>query len=194
MYEEIINATNGFDSTYCIGKGGSGSVYKAMLSSGNIVAVKKLHPVLDGNNEEMSRKGFLNEMRALVEIRHRNIVRLLGFCSNPSHLFLVYEYLEKGSLSSILRNEYEAKKLDWSSRVRIVKGVAHALSYMHHDCNPPIVHRDISSNNILLDEEYEPCVSNFVTAKLLNPNSSNWTARAGTYGYVAPGKLVQICL
>ncbi|PRQ19132.1 putative protein kinase RLK-Pelle-LRR-XI-1 family [Rosa chinensis] len=175
MYEEIIKATNGFDSMYCIGKGGSGNVYKAILSSGDIVA-----------DVETSQKDFLNEVRELVEIRHRNIVKLLGYCSYPSHLFLVYEYLRKGSLSSLLSNEHEAKNFDWSSRVRIVKSVAHALSHMHHDCKPPIVHRDISSNNILLNDEYEPCVSDFGTTKLLNPNSSNWMSRAGTYGYVAP--------
>ncbi|XP_062014554.1 MDIS1-interacting receptor like kinase 2-like [Rosa rugosa] len=184
MYEEIIKATNDFDALYCIGKGGSGIVYKAKLPSSSIVAVKKLHPVLDG--EETSRKEFLNEIRALLEIRHRNIVKLRGFCSHAHHSFFVYDYLEKGSLASILSKEYEANKLDWSTRVRIVKGVAHALSYMHHDCSPPIVHRDISSNNILLDYDYEPVVSDFGTSKLLNPNSSNWTARAGTYGYIAP--------
>ncbi|PRQ44790.1 putative protein kinase RLK-Pelle-LRR-XI-1 family [Rosa chinensis] len=184
MYDEIINATNDFDALYCLGKGRSGSVYKAELLSGSIVAVKKLHPILDG--EESSRKEFLNEIRALIEIRHRNIVKLRGFCSHANHSFLVYDYLEKGSLGSTLSNEYEAQKLDWSTRVRIVKGVAHALSYMHHDCSPPIVHRDISSNNILLNYEYEPCVSDFGTAKLLNADSLNWTARAGTYGYIAP--------
>nr|XP_011463522.1 PREDICTED: probable LRR receptor-like serine/threonine-protein kinase At4g08850 [Fragaria vesca subsp. vesca] len=184
MYDEIIKATNDFDAVYCIGKGGSGSVYKAKLPSGDIVAVKKLHPVLEG--EGTSRMDFHNEIRALVETRHRNIVKLRGFCSHARHSFLVYDYLENGSLASILSKEYEAKKLEWSTRVRIVKGVAHALSYMHHDCSPPIVHRDISSNNILLDYEYEPCVSDFGTAKLLNPDSSNWTTRAGTYGYIAP--------
>ncbi|KAL6198786.1 hypothetical protein ACLB2K_028575 [Fragaria x ananassa] len=121
-----------------------------------------------------------------MEIRHRNIVKLRGFCSHSHHSFLVYEYLEKGSLAAILSKEYEAEKLEWSTRVRIVKGVAHALSYMHHDFSPPIVHRDVSSNNILLDYEYEPVVSDFGTAKLLNPDSSNWTAPAGTYGYIAP--------
>ncbi|XP_062014553.1 MDIS1-interacting receptor like kinase 2-like [Rosa rugosa] len=184
MYEEIIRATNDFDALYCIGKGGSGSVYKAKLLSGSVVAVKKLHPILDG--EETSRKEFLNEIRALLEIRHRNIVSFRGFCSHAHHSFLVYDYLQKGSLASILSKEYEANKLDWSTRVRIVKGVAHALSYMHHDCSPPIVHRDISSNNILLNYEYEPVLSDFGTAKLLNPDSSNWTAPAGTYGYIAP--------
>ncbi|KAB2601827.1 LRR receptor-like serine/threonine-protein kinase [Pyrus ussuriensis x Pyrus communis] len=184
LYWEIIRATNGFDSIFCIGKGGSGSVYKAKLPSGNIVAVKKLHKKLDG--EETSQKEFHNEISALINIRHRNIVKLCGFCSNSQHSFLVYDYLEKGSLASILSKEDEAKELDWSRRVRIVKGVAHALSYLHHDCVPPIVHRDLSSSNILLDYDYEPCVSDFGTAKLLNPDSSNWSSLAGTCGYVAP--------
>ncbi|XP_048436868.1 MDIS1-interacting receptor like kinase 2-like isoform X2 [Pyrus x bretschneideri] len=184
LYWEIIRATNGFDSIFCIGKGGSGSVYKAKLPSGSTVAVKKLHQKPDG--EETSQKEFHNEISALINIRHRNIVKLCGFCSNSHHSFLVYEYLEKGSLTSILSKEDEAKELDWSRRVRIVKGVAHALSYLHHDCVPPIVHRDLSSNNILLDYNYEPCVSDFGTAKLLNPDSSNWSSLAGTYGYVAP--------
>ncbi|CAN6724196.1 unnamed protein product [Malus baccata var. baccata] len=184
LYAEIIRATNGFDSIFCIGKGGSGSVYKAKLPSGSIVAVKKLHQKLNG--EETLQKEFHNEISALINIRHRNIVKLRGFCSNSQHSFLVYEYLEKGSLASILSKEDEAKELDWSTRVRIVKGVAHALSYMHHDCVPPIVHRDLSSSNILLDYDYEPCVSDFGTAKLLNPDSSNWSSLAGTYGYVAP--------
>ncbi|ONI35096.1 hypothetical protein PRUPE_1G515700 [Prunus persica] len=86
----------------------------------------------------------------------------------------------------MLSKDEEAKELGWSKRVNIVKGLAHALSYMHHDCLPPIVHRDISSKNILLDSEYEACVSDFGTAKYLNPNSTNWTAAAGTYGYMAP--------
>ncbi|TQE02667.1 hypothetical protein C1H46_011736 [Malus baccata] len=176
LYWEIIRAINGFDSIFCIGKGGSGSVYKATLPSGSIVAVKKLHQKLDG--EETSQKEFHNEISALINIRHRNIVKFCNFCSNSQHSFLVYEYLEKGSLASILSKEDEAKELDWSRRVRIVKGVAHALSYLHHDCVPPIVHRDISSSNILLDYDYEPCVSDFGTAKLLNPDSSNWSCLA----------------
>ncbi|BBH09386.1 Leucine-rich repeat receptor-like protein kinase family protein, partial [Prunus dulcis] len=184
MYGDIMKATNVFDAVYCIGMGGQGSVYKAKLPSGTIVAVKKFHQELDG--EEASQEEFFNEIRALTQIRHRNIVKFLGFCSTTHHSFLVYEYLEKGSLAAVLSKDYEAKKLDWSTRVRIVKGVAHALCYMHHDCSPPIVHRDITSSNILLHYDYEPCVSDFGTAKLLNPDSSNWTALAGTYGYVAP--------
>ncbi|BBG99345.1 Leucine-rich repeat receptor-like protein kinase family protein [Prunus dulcis] len=184
MYEEIIRATEDFDSTYCIGKGGHGCVYRVNLSSGDVVAVKKLHLPWDGETE--FQKEFLNEVRALTEIRHRNIVKLCGFCAHKRHSFLVYEYLEKGSLATMLSKDEEAKELGWSKRVNIVKGLANALFYMHHDCLPPIVHRDISSKNILLDSEYEACLSDFGTAKILNPDSTNWTAAVGTHGYMAP--------
>ncbi|XP_058222202.1 MDIS1-interacting receptor like kinase 2-like [Rhododendron vialii] len=182
MYNDILKATNNFDAMYCIGKGGYGAVYKAKLPSDNTVAVKKLHPL----SEKDDRRGFLNEVRALTEIRHRNIVKLFGFYSHAQNSFLVYEYLERGSLASIFSNDKEAQQLDWLKRVNIIKGLANALSYMHHDCTPPIVHRDISSNNVLIDEEYEAHVSDFGTAKLLKLDSSNWSALAGTYGYVAP--------
>ncbi|KAM4069452.1 hypothetical protein ACB094_12G091000 [Castanea mollissima] len=162
------NRANGMDGEeFCIGKGGNGIVYKAKLKSRVIVAVKKLRSLCD-------------------EIRHRNIVKLHGFFSHSQFSILIYEYLEGGSLATILSNDGGAKELDWSKRVNIIKGVAHTLSYLHHDCSPPIVHRDISSKNVLLDSEYEAHVSDFGTAKLLNQDSSNWTSFPGTYGYVAP--------
>ncbi|XP_061993692.1 MDIS1-interacting receptor like kinase 2-like [Rosa rugosa] len=185
LYEEIVRATEDFDDAYCIGKGGTGSVYKAKLPSDDLVAVKKLHSThCDG--ERSFEKEVLNEVMALTGIRHRNIVKLYGFCSHSRHSFLVYEYLERGSLFSILCNEEAAKELDWSKRVNIIKGVARGLSYMHSDVSPPIVHRDITSKNILLDAEYEACISDFGTAKLLELGASNWTAVVGTFGYVAP--------
>ncbi|KAL7262634.1 hypothetical protein ACSBR1_000903 [Camellia fascicularis] len=182
MYNDIVKVTKDFDATYCIGKGGYGTVYKAKLPSTNIVAVKKLHPL----SESADRKDFLNEVRALTEIKHQNIVKLFGFCSHAQHSFLVYEYLERGSLAAIFNKDEEAKELDWSKRVNIINGVASALSYMHHDCTPPIVHRDIYGNNVLIDEEYEARISDFGTAKLLKLDSSNWSTFAGIYGYVAP--------
>ncbi|KAM7466042.1 hypothetical protein LguiB_013604 [Lonicera macranthoides] len=182
MYNEILKATKDFDVQYCIGEGGFGTVYMAKLQLANVVAVKKLHSV----SNIVDRNSFLNEIKALTEIRHQNIVKLHGFCSHARHSFLVYDYLERGSLAKILSKEEEARKLDWKKRVNIIKGVAHALSYMHHDCSPPIVHRDISSKNILLNSEYEPCVSDFGTAKILKADSSNWSTLAGTYGFVAP--------
>ncbi|XP_058073596.1 MDIS1-interacting receptor like kinase 2-like isoform X1 [Magnolia sinica] len=121
-----------------------------------------------------------------MEIRHRNIVKLYGFCSHTQCSFLIYEYMERGSLASILSNNEGAAQLDWTSRVNVIKGVANALSYMHHDCTLPIVHRDLSSNNVLLNLELEASVSDFGTARLLIPDSSNWTALVGTCGYIAP--------
>ncbi|VVA13806.1 PREDICTED: MDIS1-interacting receptor like [Prunus dulcis] len=106
MYEEIIRATTeDFDSIYCIGTGGHGSVYRANLSSGNMVAVKKLHLLHNGENN--FQKEFFNEIRALTEIRHRNIMKLYSFCSHKRHSFLVYEYLKKGSLATMLSNDHE---------------------------------------------------------------------------------------
>ncbi|KAF6153426.1 hypothetical protein GIB67_003616 [Kingdonia uniflora] len=184
VYEDIIEATENFSPRHCIGTGGYGSVYKAELSTGQVVAVKKLHPLEDCSGP--GSKAFLEEISALSEVCHRNIVRLYGFCLHARHSFIISEYLERGNLSKVLSDIEEAVKLDWVRRVNIIKGVANAFSYLHHDCSPPIVHRDISSSNILLDLEYEARVSDFGTARLLKPDSSNWTELAGTYGYVAP--------
>ncbi|XP_031265228.1 MDIS1-interacting receptor like kinase 2-like [Pistacia vera] len=184
MYKEIVSATENFDTKYCIGTGGFGSVYKAQLLSGIILAIKKFHSLQPDEIEDQ--KEFLTEIRALTEVRHRNIVKFFGFCVHSKDSFLVYEYLEKGSLTTFLSNEATARELDWGKRVNILKGVCNALSYIHHECFPPIVHRDISSKNVLLDSEYEAHVSDFGIAKFLKPNSSNWTQLAGTYGYIAP--------
>ncbi|KAK8276746.1 hypothetical protein V6Z11_D10G221400 [Gossypium hirsutum] len=173
LHGSIIEATEDFSSDYCIGSGGYGSVYKAALPTGQVVSVKKLHQSEDGiliNNL----KDFESEIIALLELRHHNIVQMYGFCSHPQHSFLVYEFMERGSLRMVLSNNEQAKELDWKKRLNVVKGLANALTYMHHDHSQPIAHRDISSNNILLDLDYEA------------PDSSNWTSLAGTYGYIAP--------
>ncbi|PHU18044.1 hypothetical protein BC332_13739 [Capsicum chinense] len=183
-YESIIIATEGFNNKYCIGNGGQGRVFRVELPCRQVVAVKKFHSLHNGELDSL--KGFKNEIKTLLKIRHRNIVKLYGFCSHARHSFLVYEFLEGGSLSEILRNDEKATELDWIKRVNIVKGVAYALSYMHHECSPPILHRDISSKNVLLDHEDTPHLSDFGTAKHLTPNSSDWTSFAGTFGYVAP--------
>ncbi|KAH9768694.1 MDIS1-interacting receptor like kinase 2 [Citrus sinensis] len=183
-FQDMIEATEDFHIKYCIGTGGYGSVYRARLPSGKVVALKKLHR---SETEELaSLESFRNEARLLSQIRHRNIVKLYGFCLHRKCMFLIYEYMEMGSLFCVLRTDEEAVGLDWAKRVNIVKGMAHALSYLHHHCTPPIVHRDISSNNILLNLELEAFVADFGVARLLNFDSSNRTLLAGTYGYIAP--------
>ncbi|XP_050271532.1 MDIS1-interacting receptor like kinase 2-like [Quercus robur] len=183
-YEDIIEATKDFDISCCIGTGGYGSVYKAQLPSGKVVAIKKLHR-LEAENPTFD-KSFKNEIKMLAAIRHRNIVKLLGYCLHYRCMFLIYEYMERGSLFSVLSNDVEAVEFDWMKRMNVIKSIAHALCYMHHECVPAIVHRDITSNNILLNSKLEGFVSDFGMAKCLDPNSSNQTLVAGTYGYLAP--------
>nr|GMD85131.1 MDIS1-interacting receptor like kinase 2-like [Ipomoea batatas] len=185
-YESIIEATGNFDSIYCIGEGGHARVYRAELPSGQIVAIKRFNNAIGQEDERCELKSFSNEVRTLTEIRHRNIVKLYGFCASERNSFLIYEYLEGGSLAHILNDGEKAMELGWMKRINVVKAVAKALSYIHHDCLPPIVHRDISAKNVLFDCEYEAHVSDFGTARILSLHSSNWTSFAGTFGYAAP--------
>ncbi|KAL9166992.1 hypothetical protein ABFS82_05G067100 [Erythranthe guttata] len=151
-YEDIIEATQDFDFTHCIGTGGYSSVHRAQLPTGKVVAVKKLHKFEGENPNYMC---FRNEAKVLSEIRHRNIVKLLGFCLHKRCMFLIYEYMQRGSLFCVLRDSDEAVELNWAKRVNIVEGIARALSYMHHDCSPPILHRDISTSNVLLNSKLD---------------------------------------
>ncbi|KAL2337458.1 hypothetical protein Fmac_011904 [Flemingia macrophylla] len=186
-FEDIIEATEDFDIKYCIGTGGYGSVYRAQLPSGKIVALKKLHQMESHNPAFV--KSFSNEVKMLTKIYHRNIIKLHGYFLHNRCMFLVYQYMEKGSLFYVLNNDAEAKELNWSTRVNVIKGVACALSYMHHDCIPPIIHRDVTSTNVLLNSQLKAIVSDFGTTRLLNPDFSNQTWVAGTYGYIAPGEV-----
>ncbi|KAJ8774902.1 hypothetical protein K2173_019906 [Erythroxylum novogranatense] len=183
-FQDILDATDNFDISYCIGTGGYGSVYKAQLPSGKVVAIKKLHGL--ESEEPTLDECFRNEVKILTEIRHKNIVKLHGFCLHRRSMFLVYEYMEKGSLFYALRTDSLAVELGWRKRFKIIRDVAYALAYMHHDCNPPIVHRDISSNNILLNSSLDGFISDFGAARILDPGSSNRTVVAGTRGYIAP--------
>lgn len=133
-YEDIIRATNNFDIRYCIGTGSYGSVYEARLPSGNTVALKKLHRM--EAEEPAFDRSFRNEVHVLSNIRHKNIVKLHGFCLHSRCMFLVYEYMEKGSLFCALRDDTHAIELDWSKRVNIVNGIAQALS----TCTTTAVH------------------------------------------------------
>ncbi|RLM92488.1 hypothetical protein C2845_PM08G10930 [Panicum miliaceum] len=190
VYKQIVEATENFDEKYCIGTGGHGSVYEASLQTGEIFAVKKIRKTEDGSlkNEEL----FCREIEALVQIRHRNIVKLYGYCCTNQDKFLVYEYMDRGSLSIILMAKGSAVELDWNKRLDIAKDVVQALSYLHHDCSTPIVHRDITSNNVLIDMEFRACVSDFGLSKILSLDASSCTSRlAGTTGYLAPGEVAR---
>jgi tRNA A-37 threonylcarbamoyl transferase component Bud32 len=186
VFEDIIRATENFNDRYIIGSGGYGTVYKAQLQGGRLVAVKRIHPTEEEISDE---KRFLSEIEILIKIRHRSIIKMYGFCSHPWYKFLVYEYIERGNLHAILENEELAKELDWQKRAAIVRDMAQAIYYLHQECNPPIIHRDITSNNILLDADFKAYVSDFGIARMLKPDSSNWSELAGTYGYIAPGML-----
>jgi Protein kinase domain len=131
VYEDIIRATENFDEKYCIGSGGNATVYKTIIVPENIIlAVKKIHS--EDGDTSLDSEAFYKEIRTLTRIRHRNIVKLFGYCSSPRNKFLVYEYHERRDLQNFLNHEV-AEELDWPKRREIVKDVACALSYMHHD-------------------------------------------------------------
>ncbi|GKU86247.1 hypothetical protein SLEP1_g795 [Rubroshorea leprosula] len=180
-YGEIVRATEDFDDNYCIGKGGFGRVYKVLLSRDQAVAVKKLNIKDSSDIPATNRQSFGNEIRVLTEIRHRNITKLYGFCSTRGCMYLVYDYVERGSSRDLLYG-FGGVDLGWAQRVRIVQGFAHALAYLHHDCSPPIVHGHISLNNILLDSGLNARLC-FDTPRLLGPNCSNYTIVSGSYDY-----------
>ncbi|CAN6459427.1 unnamed protein product [Victoria cruziana] len=167
-----------------IGKGGAGIVYKGVMPNSEEVAVKRL-PVMTRNSS--NDHGFNAEIQTLGRIRHRHIVRLLGFCSNQETNLLVYEYMPNGSLGEMLHGK-KGGHLHWDTRFKIAVEAAKGLCYLHHDCSPLIVHRDVKSNNILLDSNFEAHVADFGLAKFLQDSGTSecMSAIAGSYGYIAP--------
>lgn len=181
-FQDLVDATNNFSESAVIGRGACGTVYKATMPSGEFIAVKKLASNREGSNMENS---FNTEISTLGKIRHRNIVKLYGFCYHQESNLLLYEYMPNGSLGEILHGN--SCILDWDTRYKIALGAAEGLSYLHSDCKPHIVHRDIKSNNILLDENFEAHVGDFGLAKVIDmPQSKSMSAVAGSYGYIAP--------
>ncbi|KAJ7944586.1 Leucine-rich receptor-like protein kinase family protein [Quillaja saponaria] len=167
-----------------IGKGGAGIVYKGSMPNGDQVAVKRLPAMSRGSSHD---HGFNAEIQTLGRIRHRHIVRLLGFCSNHETNLLVYEYMPNGSLGEVLHGK-KGGHLHWDTRYKIAVEAAKGLCYLHHDCSPLIVHRDVKSNNILLDTSFEAHVADFGLAKFLQDSGTSecMSAIAGSYGYIAP--------
>ncbi|MCO5603469.1 hypothetical protein L7F22_057619 [Adiantum nelumboides] len=198
QYGELDIVSRLDDDNLILGSGGAGTVYKAVLSNGQSVAIKKLRKS-SSNEDSEDDKGFKVEVATLGKIRHKNIVKLLCCCSNKDTKLLVYEYMPNGSLGDMLHHNpgdgSTNLALDWPSRYKIALGAAQGLAYLHHDCSPPIVHRDVKSNNILLDAHLNAYVADFGVAKVMenylvgeNTNcSAAFTGRvAGSYGYIAP--------
>lgn len=170
-----------------IGRGGAGIVYHGKMPNGMEIAVKKLLGFGANNHDH----GFRAEIQTLGNIRHRNIVRLLAFCSNKTTNLLVYEYMRNGSLGEALHGK-KGGFLGWNLRYKIAIEAAKGLCYLHHDCSPLIVHRDVKSNNILLNSNFEAHVADFGLAKFLIDGGASecMSAIAGSYGYIAPGTVL----
>ncbi|KAJ7948367.1 Receptor-like protein kinase [Quillaja saponaria] len=173
-----------------LGSGASGKVYKVVLSNGEIVAVKKLWRASkkDDGCVGSEKDEFDVEVETLGKIRHKNIVRLWCCCNTGDNKLLVYEYMPNGSLGDLLHSN-KGSLLDWPTRYKIAIDAAEGLSYLHHDCASPIVHRDVKSNNILLDGEYGAKVADFGVAKVVNgvsQGAESMSVIAGSCGYIAP--------
>ncbi|KAI3448436.1 hypothetical protein Pfo_005101 [Paulownia fortunei] len=176
-------ATNRFSKENVLGEGGYGVVYRGQLINETPVAVKKLL-----NNLGQAEKEFRVEVEAIGHVRHKNLVRLLGYCIEGTHRMLVYEYVNNGNLEQWLHGAMRQHGfLTWEARMKVLLGTAKALAYLHEAIEPKVVHRDIKSSNILIDEDFNAKVSDFGLAKLLGAGKSHITTRVmGTFGYVAP--------
>lgn len=180
---DLEQATNRFSTENILGEGGYGVVYKGRLINGTEVAVKKLL-----NNLGQAEREFRVEVEAIGHVRHKHLVRLLGYCVEGVHRLLVYEYVNNGNLEQWLHGDkYQLGTLTWEARMKVILGTAKALAYLHEAIEPKVIHRDIKSSNILIDTEFNAKVSDFGLAKLLESGESYITTRVmGTFGYVAP--------
>ncbi|XP_043698498.1 probable serine/threonine-protein kinase At1g01540 [Telopea speciosissima] len=180
---ELEAATNGLSDENVIGEGGYGIVYRGVLPDNTQVAVKNLL-----NNRGQAEREFKVEVEVIGRVRHKNLVRLLGYCVEGAYRMLVYEYVDNGNLDQWLHGEVgPVTPLTWDIRMNIILGTAKGLAYLHEGLEPKVVHRDVKSSNILLDRQWYPKVSDFGLAKLLCSERSYVTTRVmGTFGYVAP--------
>ncbi|KAG7535217.1 Protein kinase domain [Arabidopsis thaliana x Arabidopsis arenosa] len=180
---ELIEKLESLDEEDIVGSGGFGTVYRMVMNDLGTFAVKKIDRSREGSD-----RVFEREVEILGSVKHINLVNLRGYCRLPSSRLLIYDYLTLGSLDDLLHERaQEDGLLNWNARLRIALGSARGLAYLHHDCSPKIVHRDIKSSNILLNDKLEPRVSDFGLAKLLVDEDAHvTTVVAGTFGYLAP--------
>ncbi|KAK4485806.1 hypothetical protein RD792_008453, partial [Penstemon davidsonii] len=194
-YQLLVAATNNFGKGNILGEGGSGNVYKARFSEDFNAAVKKIYA--GGKEAEKEFKccsiislKLQNEVELLSKIQHQNIISLIGYCIHGEARFLVYEMMENGSLDFHLHGPSRKSKLSWHQRMKIALDIARGLEYLHEHCNPPVIHRDLKTSNILLDSNFNAKISDFVLAITEGNSNKTNTKVSGTLGYVAPEYLL----
>lgn len=183
-YKELRVATKSFDATRVIGHGAFGTVYKGIMAeTGDVVAVKRCSHSGQGKAE------FLSELSIIGTLRHRNLVRLQGWCHEKGEILLVYDLMPNGSLDKAL---FESRMiLPWGYRKKILMGVASALAYLHQECENQVIHRDVKTSNIMLDEGFNARLGDFGLARQIEHDKSpDATVAAGTMGYLAPEYLL----
>ncbi|XP_076897007.1 G-type lectin S-receptor-like serine/threonine-protein kinase At4g27290 isoform X2 [Bidens hawaiensis] len=180
---KVAKATNNFSASNKIGEGGFGPVYKGVLEDGQEVAVKRLSDTSQQGADE-----FRNELISIAKLQHRNLVKLLGYCSHGKEMVLIYEYMANKSLDSFIFDETRSLMLDWSQRFQIILGMARGILYLHQDSGFQIIHRDLKAGNILLDSNMNPKISDFGLArKFVGHDTIAKTKKVvGTYGYISP--------
>lgn len=181
---DLMKATDNFSKENIIGSGRTGTTYKAILEDGTAFMVKRLQ------DTQHSEKEFMSEMATIGSIKHRNLVPLLGFCVAKKERLLVYTYMPNGTLYDKLHANEDGKIMEWPLRLKVGIRAAKGFAWLHHSCNPRVIHRNISSNCILLDADYEPKISDFGLARLMNPVDTHLSTfvngEFGDLGYVAP--------
>ncbi|XP_057737342.1 LRR receptor-like serine/threonine-protein kinase RPK2 [Arachis stenosperma] len=180
-YEDVVRATGNFNTSNCIGNGGFGTTYKAEISPGTLVAVKRL-----AIGRFQGAQQFHAEIKTLARLHHPNLVTLIGYHACETEMFLIYNYLPGGNLEKFIQ-ERSTRAVDWRILHKIALDIARALAYLHDQCVPRVLHRDVKPSNILLDDDFNAYLSDFGLARLLGTSETHATTGvAGTFGYVAP--------
>ncbi|XP_076887182.1 G-type lectin S-receptor-like serine/threonine-protein kinase At4g27290 isoform X2 [Bidens hawaiensis] len=182
-FSTIANATANFSVDNKLGEGGFGSVHKGMLEDGKVIAVKRL-----SKNSRQGVDEFKNEVICISKLQHRNLVKLLGYCIKGDEKLLIYEYMPNKSLDYFIFDKIQSALLDWTKRIKIIKGIARGLVYLHQDSRLRIIHRDLKASNVLLDQDMNPKISDFGLARSFggNETQANTERVVGTYGYMSP--------